>query len=190
MHTYLCVYLGSTLLALLITPVVIWLARRIGAMDHPTARSVHQRPVPRIGGVAIFVSSMCLILSVLYLHNDIGATFRDVRLQVTVLLGSATFVFLVGLVDDLMHLPARFKFLAELAAAGALCLVGVRIDDIGIVDGYLDLSRLARLSADAALDRRDHQRGQPQRRPRRSGGGDLGDRLRRDRRPGHPQRQS
>jgi UDP-GlcNAc:undecaprenyl-phosphate GlcNAc-1-phosphate transferase len=135
MGTYLCVYLGSTLLALGITPAVIWLARRIGALDHPNARSIHQRPVPRIGGVAIFVSSMCLILSVLYLHNDIGEAFRDVRLQVTVLLGSAAFIFLLGLVDDLHHLSARFKLLAQLAAAGALCFVGVRIDEIGLSDG-------------------------------------------------------
>lgn len=137
MNTYLCVYLGSTFLALLGTPVVIRLARRIGAVDHPTARSVHQRPVPRIGGVAVFVSSMCLILAVLYLRNDIGGLFRELRPQTTVLLGSATFVFFVGLVDDLMHLPARFKFLAELAAGGALCLAGVRIDQIGVVDGYV-----------------------------------------------------
>jgi UDP-GlcNAc:undecaprenyl-phosphate GlcNAc-1-phosphate transferase len=136
MRTYLCVYMGSTLLALGITPAVIWLARRIGALDHPNARSIHQRPIPRIGGVAIFASSMCLILCVLYLRNDIGEVFRDVRPQVTVLLGSAAFIFLLGLVDDLRHLPARFKFLAELAAAGTLCFVGVRIDEVGLVDGY------------------------------------------------------
>jgi UDP-GlcNAc:undecaprenyl-phosphate GlcNAc-1-phosphate transferase len=133
---YLGTYLGSLLLALMTTPVMIWLARRLGALDHPNGRSVHQRPIPRIGGVAIFISSMCLILSVLYLHHGIGQAFRDVRLQVTVLLGSAAFIFLLGLVDDLHHLPAWSKFLAELAAAGALCLVGVRIDEIVLVDGH------------------------------------------------------
>jgi len=134
MKTYISVYLGSAFLALVATPVVIWLARRIGAMDHPGVRSIHKKPVPRIGGAAIFVSSMCLILCVLFVRNDTGETFRDTRLQLATLLGSAGFVFLVGLVDDLRGLPARFKFLAELAAAGALCLAGVRIDDIGITE--------------------------------------------------------
>jgi UDP-GlcNAc:undecaprenyl-phosphate/decaprenyl-phosphate GlcNAc-1-phosphate transferase len=134
MNTYLCVYLGSALLALALTPRVIWLARRIGAMDHPGVRSIHRRSVPRIGGAAIFVSSMCLILSVLYLRNDIGEAFRDTHRQLATLLGSAAFVFLVGLVDDLRGVPARFKFLAELMAAGTLCLAGVRIDAIGITD--------------------------------------------------------
>jgi UDP-GlcNAc:undecaprenyl-phosphate GlcNAc-1-phosphate transferase len=132
MNTYICVYVGSALLALMTTPAVIRLARWIGAMDHPGVRSVHRKPVPRIGGVAIFVSSMCLILCVLCVRNDIGAAFRDTRLQLVTLLGSAGFVFLVGLVDDLRGLPARFKFLAELAGAGALCVAGVRIDEIGI----------------------------------------------------------
>ncbi len=135
-NTYVSVYLGSASLALVLTPAVIRLARRIGALDQPSARSVHRQPTPRIGGVAIFVSSMCLILPVLFLRNDIGEAFRDVRLQVTALLGSATFIFLLGLVDDLRHLPAGFKLLAELAAAGVLCLAGVRIDEIGLVDGY------------------------------------------------------
>ena len=33
----------------------IWLARRIGVVDHPGIRSVHTRPIPRIGGVAIYL---------------------------------------------------------------------------------------------------------------------------------------
>lgn len=133
MRTYLCVYLGAALLAVAITPVVIWLARRMGAMDYPGVRSIHKKAVPRIGGVAIFVSSMCLILFTVYLRNDIGAAFREAHLQLATLLGSAAFVFLVGLADDWKGLPARFKFLAELVAAGALCLGGVRIDTIGIM---------------------------------------------------------
>lgn len=134
MNTYFGVYAGSVLLALAITPMVIRLARRIGAMDHPGVRSIHKEAVPRIGGVALFVSSMCLILLVSYLRNDIGAAFRDAGWQLVALLGSATFVFLVGLVDDLRGLPARFKFLAELLAAGVLCSLGVRIDTIGLTD--------------------------------------------------------
>jgi UDP-GlcNAc:undecaprenyl-phosphate GlcNAc-1-phosphate transferase len=137
MHTYLGVYLSSIFLALVITPAVIWLARQAGVVDYPGVRSVHRKPVPRIGGLAIFISSLGPILSVLYLRNDIGAAFRDIHLQVVALVGGATFVFLVGLADDLRRLPARFKFLAELVAAGALCAAGVRINDIGITDSLV-----------------------------------------------------
>jgi len=53
MNTFLCVYLGPASLALVLTPRVIRLARRVGALDRPGYRSVHERPIPRIGGVAI-----------------------------------------------------------------------------------------------------------------------------------------
>ena len=135
MQTYIWVYLGSAYLALIATPLVIWLARWIGVVDNPGIRSVHTHPVPRIGGVAIYLSSVCLIVSLLFLDNAIGKRFREVQLQVIVLLGSATAIFLVGLVDDLRGLPARFKFMVELLGAGALCLVGVRISSIGLSDG-------------------------------------------------------
>ena len=62
MTTYFCVYFGSLVLALLSTPAVIWLARRIGAVDWPGIRTVHKLPIPRIGGVAIFLSAMTLII--------------------------------------------------------------------------------------------------------------------------------
>lgn len=137
MTTYFSVWFGSLVLALAITPAVIALARRIDAVDRPGARAVHTQPVPRIGGVAIFVSAICLILVVLFLDNRIGDAFRRVSLQVSALLGMATLVFLVGLVDDLRGLPARVKLVVEVLAATLLCGVGVRISALEITDGYL-----------------------------------------------------
>jgi len=133
--TYACVLLGSALLAEMITPIVIWLAWRVGAVDKPGIRSVHIHPVPRIGGVAIYLAAMSLIVCLPFIDGKLAESFRDVRLQVIVLLGSATSIFLIGLVDDLWRLPARVKFLAELLAAAALCLVGVRIGSIGLGEG-------------------------------------------------------
>jgi len=135
--TYLAVYLGSLLLALLATPVVIWLAHRIGAVDRPGIRTVHKLPIPRIGGVAIFLAAMALIVAVIFVNNNIGQAFREAWLPLLTLLGAAALIFAVGLVDDLRGLPARVKFLAELVAALALCLVGVRISDIALTDQWI-----------------------------------------------------
>ena len=137
MSTYFCVYLGSAFLAILLTPLVIRLANRIGAVDQPGVRTVHQQPVPRIGGVAIFASAMGLIPAVLFLDNVIGVAFREMQKQLTAVFCCSMLVFLIGLVDDLKGLPARFKFLAELVAAAALCVVGVRIDSFGITESFV-----------------------------------------------------
>jgi UDP-GlcNAc:undecaprenyl-phosphate GlcNAc-1-phosphate transferase len=134
MKTYLCVYLGSVLLALVITPVVIWLARRVNAVDLPGVRKVHVKPISHIGGVAIFLSMMCLIIPVLFLSNVIGDAFRGILPQLTVLLSATAFIFLVGLIDDIKGLRARIKFLAQIAAALVVCAVGVRIKSVAIAD--------------------------------------------------------
>jgi len=134
--TYLFIYLSSAILALFVTPAMIWLAQRIKAVDRPGIRTVHTRSIPRIGGVAIFLSAMSLILAVLFLNNAIGQAFQKIQLQVMTLLFSASFVFLIGLVDDLKGLPARFKFLTELLAAGSVCLAGVRISSISITEQW------------------------------------------------------
>ena len=137
MTTYFCVYLGSLVLSILITPLIIRLARRIGAVDRLGVRAVHKLPIPRIGGAAIFLSATALIVSIIFLDNNIGEAFRSMRLQLITLLSSATFIFLVGLVDDLRGLPARCKFVAELLMTFALCLAGVRISEIALTDHWV-----------------------------------------------------
>lgn len=137
MKTYFCVYIGSAFLAVIFTPLVIKLAHRIKAIDSPGARAVHTRPIPRIGGVAIFLSAMSLIVIILFLNNALGDAFRSMKLQLLTLFCSSTFIFFIGLVDDLKRLPARFKFLAELLAAGSLCFIGVRISSIAITEQWV-----------------------------------------------------
>ncbi len=137
MKTCLCVYFGSVVLALMATPIVIRIALRIGALDRGSNRAVHTKPVPRIGGVAIFFAAMCMIVSVLFLDDRIGGMFQRVRLQLSALLASAAFVFVVGLIDDLRGLPAKAKLLAEIVAAVALCYVGIEITAVEVASGFV-----------------------------------------------------
>ena len=136
MKTYLCVYLGSAFLALVITPVVIWLAHQLKIIAVLGPRHIHTKSISHIGGVAIYLSMMPLSISVLFLSNIIGDTFRDILPELTVLVSAAGFTFFVGLIDDLKThgLHARTKFLAQLAAALAVCSFGIRIESVTIAD--------------------------------------------------------
>jgi len=137
MKTFVCVYLGSTFLALVVTPLIIYVARCVHAFDVPGIRAVHTKPIPRIGGVAIFLSAMSLIVSVLFLDNRIGDAFRAVRWELGSLLCMATFIFLIGLLDDLRGLPAQVKLAAEVMAAGVLCYMGVEITNLHVTDNLV-----------------------------------------------------
>ncbi len=137
MNTFFYTYFGSALLAVLLMPWVIRLARRIGAVDQPGLRGVHQRPTPRIGGVAIFLSAMCSIVAVLVLDSPLGEASRNAPRHLAAVLCSSTLMFLVGLADDLKDMSARRKLLAELLIAGLLCCAGVRVSSIALTHQWV-----------------------------------------------------
>ena len=136
MKTYAVVYFGSVLFALVLTPIVIWLGRRLNVVDVPGMRNMHARPISHIGGIAIFLSMMCLAIPVLFLPNVIGDTLRDIQPRLIILFSAAGFVFFVGLIDDLRGLRAHVKFVAELAAAITVCAVGIRIKSVAVGDWF------------------------------------------------------
>ncbi len=130
MKTYLAVYLGSFLSSVSVTPVVIWFAHRLRLYDSFGIRKIHKNTIPRIGGTAIFLSTMIAVVAILLINNDAGKAFAQIQNQIFVLLGAGAFIFLVGLVDDLRGLRALHKLLAQVAAGTILCLAGVRIESI------------------------------------------------------------
>jgi len=136
MNIYLSVYLGSLMLVLVMTPVVIWLARRLDIVDVPGARHMHTHPVSHVGGVAIFLSMMALSITVLWFSNLTFTTDQPMLGQLRVLLLAAGFMFMAGLIDDVKTkgLRARVKFIAQIAAAVMVCAVGIRIKSVVITD--------------------------------------------------------
>ena len=116
---YSLCYFATFLAAVLLTPFVGSLARRWGIVDLPNARKVHALPTPRIGGVAISASMFVVLVPLLLFTNII--TLHDVldHSRLTTLLGSAFFIAMVGLADDVFDLPATYKLIALLAAGAA-----------------------------------------------------------------------
>jgi UDP-GlcNAc:undecaprenyl-phosphate GlcNAc-1-phosphate transferase len=134
MKTYLTVYIGSVILAIMLTPIVIFAARALNIYDDLSARKVHARVIPRIGGIAIVMAMLGLVVPVLWLDNRIGNLFRQIQPQLLVMIGAGLFIFAVGLVDDISHLRARTKLFAQLVAAVVICAVGIRIDRVVVAD--------------------------------------------------------
>ena len=136
MKTYLLTYLCSAVLTLMITPLIISLARAFRLYDTPDARKVHASAIPRIGGIAIFASTIALVISVLFLDNHIGETFRSIQKSYITLLIAAALVFVVGLIDDLYGVRAYHKLIAQITAAMILCLVGIRIESVNFANFF------------------------------------------------------
>ncbi len=144
MNTYLVIYFGAATLSLLATPWLIRLACAIGAMDIPGTRRIHNKPTARIGGAAIVIATIGMVVPVLLLNNTIGDKLRQNQLQFIGLLCTAGFMFAVGLIDDIRGVKARHKLLAQLAAAIMLCALGVRIEVLEVAGvGRAELGWLA-----------------------------------------------
>ncbi|MDO8301902.1 MAG: MraY family glycosyltransferase [Sedimentisphaerales bacterium] len=130
MRTYLLTYLCSAVLTLLIAPLIIYIARTFGLYDAPGARKVHATAIPRIGGIAIFLSTTVLVITILFLDNRIGEIFRNIQPQIIAMLIGSALIFFVGIVDDLRGIRAYQKLFAQIVAAAVVCLAGIRIESI------------------------------------------------------------
>ncbi|MCI8689349.1 MAG: undecaprenyl/decaprenyl-phosphate alpha-N-acetylglucosaminyl 1-phosphate transferase [Oscillibacter sp.] len=111
--------LAALMVSFLMTPVVKTFAYKIGAVDVPKdSRRMHKIPIPRLGGLAIFIGFMVSILLLVDIRGN-------AQLQ-SILLG-AVIIVVLGVVDDIMALPAMLKFVVQIIAALIPALNGVVI---------------------------------------------------------------
>ncbi|MBN1126254.1 MAG: undecaprenyl/decaprenyl-phosphate alpha-N-acetylglucosaminyl 1-phosphate transferase [Sedimentisphaerales bacterium] len=137
MKTYLFTFCGAFLLALGFTPLVMLLAYRFQWVDMPGLRKIHRQPVARLGGIAVFLATLVVVFSILFLPNAIGASFREIQSKVLILLGCGVVIFLLGLWDDIRGLSAGHKLLGQILATVVLCSAGIRIKTFGVEGLFL-----------------------------------------------------
>ena len=104
----------AALLAWLLVPVAEQLAWRIGAVDRPNERSLHESPTPKLGGLAIFVAAVVATL-----------LFLPWAQQTQALLAGATVITIVGVLDDVFEMPALAKLAGQTVAAAIPVFNGV-----------------------------------------------------------------
>ena len=110
--------LVAAIVAFIATPVVRSLAFKIGAVDVPKDnRRMHNHPIPRMGGLAIFFG---FILSAMI--------FVPLSTPVRGMLLGGVIIVILGIFDDIYALPALPKFFVQIAAALVAVLMGNQID--------------------------------------------------------------
>lgn len=144
MTTILVIFVLSLGLSLSLTPLVGWGARYFGLLDKPSDRKVHTTPVPRAGGIAIYLAFYLPFICALFYSNKL----LDEIFVETSLLGLAagsTLVFALGLFDDIHWLTPRTKMVlqglaAYVAYAGGISIVRLEIPFCSEVElGWLSL---------------------------------------------------
>jgi UDP-GlcNAc:undecaprenyl-phosphate GlcNAc-1-phosphate transferase len=125
--TILITFIVSLVLSLALTPLAGRIGVKFGAIDMPGGRKVHSKPIPRIGGLAIFLAFiLALVISTLFM-TEVSNKFILEKKAVFFLIG-ILIVFAVGLFDDFHRLGPRVKFFFQVIAASVAFYGGLRIE--------------------------------------------------------------
>jgi UDP-GlcNAc:undecaprenyl-phosphate GlcNAc-1-phosphate transferase len=118
MAPYMLILASALIIVVGSMPLVKWAAARWGFMDEPSARKVHARPTPRLGGAAIYLGCIAALL-----------VFSDrlyVSQLVSILVG-ATLVSFLGVWDDRQGLRPLLKLIGQGLAAGILIASDIEV---------------------------------------------------------------
>jgi len=131
----LLVALSSGLATIGLTPLVKRLAFVVGAVDHPGGRrKIHEREVPRLGGLAIFLPVTLSVVTGFWVIAESSQRLGGRELLALLVAGGC--VFLLGVYDDIRGANAPVKLTCQIAAAGLLYISGVRISEVSTPFGW------------------------------------------------------
>lgn len=130
-------FVTAFIVTLLAIPPIVSLIKRYKLYDMPNGRKEHKSPVPTMGGIAIVAGMIASLMFWFPFDNELG--------QVCFFF-SITALFGLGIMDDLRDLPAKYKFVVQIALGLLIALSGIRITSFDGLFGITDLSLPAQYS--------------------------------------------
>ncbi len=112
---------ASFLLSLALTPLVRAFARRRGAVAQPKTDRWHKKPTAMLGGVAIWASVVITYVAFTSLGLIPPSTYGRT------IINASTFLFLVGLVDDLVHTKPYQKLIGQIMGSAFVLYYGLSL---------------------------------------------------------------
>ena len=139
MLKYLVLFVLASAFSFLLTPLVRFISRRLGAIDLPEERKVHSQPIPRLGGFAIFVAfNLVLIVSSRFDFFYFPVDFLK-EIDFGWFFAASAIVLGLGAVDDFRRIPVSIKFFFQIVAGLIVALFCPRIDVISLPFGTFHL---------------------------------------------------
>ena len=131
------VFAGAFGVSLILTPLSRTLVRKLGMVDQPSERRINKTPIPRGGGLSVFIAFHLALAVFALLDGPISAAF-SASWQWSFLTGSLMLTAL-GFVDDKFGVKPLFKLAGQVAVASFLFFAGIRINGILVAfPGWLD----------------------------------------------------
>jgi len=120
-------FIAAFIFSVAVVPFVRKMCLNQGFYDLPGERKIHKKPIPRLGGIAIWVGTILSLITVVLLQGQYP--FGN---SISAILAGGSIMFLLGIVDDTYGLSAKFKFFVQIGAALVAFLLGVQINFINL----------------------------------------------------------
>jgi UDP-GlcNAc:undecaprenyl-phosphate GlcNAc-1-phosphate transferase len=139
MLKYLVLFLLTLILSLLFTPVVRSIAKRLGVLDPPGGRKIHDKPIPRLGGISIFVTFNLILVMLSEIEFFFFPSNFLAETKFAWLVVASAIMLGLGTVDDFRRIPPSIKFFFQIIAGLIVALACVKIQVITLPFGTIDL---------------------------------------------------
>lgn len=121
-------------------PHIIKYCKTKGLYDLPDSRKVHKNAIPRLGGIAFLPSMFIAFILVVFAFEQItGEASFSISLWSVIFFVSLLVIYTTGIIDDIMGLSAKFKFIVQLVTASLLPLSGLYINNLYGLCGIHDI---------------------------------------------------
>jgi UDP-GlcNAc:undecaprenyl-phosphate/decaprenyl-phosphate GlcNAc-1-phosphate transferase len=132
MVSYAVAFLSALCVSTVLTPLIRGFSLKHGWHDEPNSRKVHNRPIPRTGGIAIAIAFLAPVLGIALTRAQIGQlVYENPNYILGIVVGGAV-MMLVGLTDDLKGIRAKWKFLLQIGVATFAFAIGFRIEAVSL----------------------------------------------------------
>lgn len=117
--TYFLSFIVALVIAIVATPISMILAKKMGAIAYPGGRHVHSRPIPRLGGIAIY-GAFWISVWIFQISGSIQIMEKNPNMQIWGLFIGSTIILLAGIWDDILGMRPLVKLFWQFAAAAVL----------------------------------------------------------------------
>ena len=107
-------------------PYIKNLAFKYKFLDNPNLRKQHKQPIPRIGGISIFIGYLASLISFYFLSLNNNYLGENLKIFLVFIFASSLFFF-IGIIDDLVNLSARLRLIIQVLISSLTWLLGIKI---------------------------------------------------------------
>ena len=119
---YIAAFAAAFGVSLFVTPHSRWISIRLGAIDEPKHRGMHNKPIPRLGGIAIVAGFVVTLLLMIPFVEELRT------MEVAGFFVGGIIIVITGILDDVYNIRARTKLVLQMAAAAVVIASGTYIE--------------------------------------------------------------